>query len=143
MYNGLLHLHSGLRWIVLILILIAIFNSLRGKDRFGPGDARFPLLAMITTHIQLLVGFSLYFISPKVVFASESMKDPILRFFLVEHLAGMLIAIALITIGYSRMKRALEPKKKHRQVVLFYLIGLAIMLISSPWPFTKYAGGWG
>lgn len=138
------HAHSGLRWLVLILLLAAIFNALtkwKGGKTFQEGDRKLNLFTLIATHIQLLVGLGLYFISPNVVFDASSMKDPQLRFFLVEHISLMILAIALITVGYSRAKRALEDGKKFKTTFLFFLIGLILILIAIPWP-PKYGAGW-
>lgn len=145
MYNGLLHAHSGLRWLVLLFLIISIIQAFanRGKAEVKASDKRFPLLTLITAHTQLILGFILYFISPKVIFGAEAMKDSILRFFLVEHLFGMLVAIILITIGYSKFKKAETPLPKWSKILVFYTIALIIILISIPWPFTQYAGGWG
>jgi len=146
MYNILVHAHSGLRWIVLILLLLAIGNSLikwLGKKPFGAGDQKINLFAMSSTHLQFLIGLVLYFISPKVIFEAEAMKNPTMRFFLVEHLSIMILAIAAITIGYSRAKRISEDGKKFRTAFIFFLIGLILILAGIPWPFQGYGTGWG
>lgn len=138
------HAHSGLRWVVLVLLLAAIVNAFskwRGRKPFTEGDRKLGLFTFISTHIQLLVGLVLYFMSPNVVFAASSMKEPQLRFFLVEHIALMVLAIAVISIGYSRAKRALEDSQKFRTTFLFFLIGLILILIAIPWP-PKYGAGW-
>jgi ABC-type Na+ efflux pump permease subunit len=145
MYNGIIHAHSGLRWLVLIFLIISIIQSI-GKRKNAEklsSDKRFPLLTLIFTHLQLLLGFVLYFISPKVVFSSEAMGDPILRFYLVEHMFGMLVAIVLITIGYSKFKRIESANSAWSKILVFYTIGLILILISIPWPFGEYGGGWG
>ena len=74
--------------------------------------------------------------------SAEAMSDRLLRFFTVEHLVGMLIAITLITIGYSRAKRHSTDLKKFRATFWFYLIGLIVILLSIPWPFQGYGTGW-
>ena len=66
---------------------------------------------------------------------SAVMKDPGLRFFAVEHLAGMLIAIILIHIGKTQGKKPIGDKAKHRRTMIFYLVALLIILASIPWPF--------
>ena len=145
MYSGLVHLHSGLRWIALILILIAIVNAatkMNGKREFTDMDKRWNLFALISTHIQLVIGLVLYTMSPKVSFVSGVMKDAQLRFFTVEHILMMLIGIALITIGYSRAKRQSEAGPKFKTTFWFYLIGLVVILSRIPWPGT-YGAGWG
>lgn len=139
------HAHSGLRWLVLISIIIAIINAIGktgGQKAFTDKDKKTGLFALIFTHLQLLLGLLLYFTSPKVVFSSEAMKSDVLRFFLVEHSLLMLIAVALITIGYSRSKRALEPGKKFKSILIFYVLGLLLMLIGIPWPFMDYGTSW-
>jgi membrane protein DedA with SNARE-associated domain len=98
--------------------------------------------AMTFTHLQLLLGLILYFISPKVVFAASSMKDAFLRFFLVEHIGLMLVAVALITIGFVRSQRAEQPSAKYKSLIIFYSIALVIILAAIPWPFRGLASGW-
>lgn len=143
MYNGLLHAHSGLRWVVLILLLVSIFNAFSKKKNgtWGAGDKKMALFTLIFTHIQLLIGIGIYFQSAKVSFASGVMTDGFARFYTVEHVLGMIIAIALITIGYSKSKRADTDTKKFGAVATFYLIGLILILASIPWPFRENLGG--
>ena len=146
LYGILVHAHSGLRWLVLIALLWAIGNAFmkwRGEKAFLPSDRKLNASALGITHLQVILGLILYFISPKVIFESGSMKDGMLRFFLVEHITMMLIAVVLITIGNSRAKKATEDVKKHKTTFIFFLIGLLIMLASIPWPFIeKYKAGW-
>lgn len=143
MYNMLLHAHSGLRWLVLVFLILAIVTAWGkwSKQTAYPGG-KLPLLGLIFTHIQLLLGLALYFISPKVQFASGVMKDTTLRFYTVEHIALMLIAIVLITMGYSKAKRQAPEPLGHRTVVRYYAIGLALILLSIPWPFRGLGAGW-
>src|SRR5690606_15087699 len=105
MYVGFLHLHSALRYVVLILLIIAVIKAWmnwQGKKEFKPGDKKIYLFTLIAAHIQLLVGLVLYFISPIVdqVYADfgAAMKDAMLRFWGMEHFVMMLLAIILITI---------------------------------------------
>lgn len=72
----------------------------------------------------------------------EAMKNPELRFWSVEHISMMLIAIILITIGSVRAKRVLTDEAKHKQVAVFFLIALAIIFIAIPWPWKEIARGW-
>jgi membrane associated rhomboid family serine protease len=104
MYEILKHTHSGLRWVALILILFAIYNSITAKE-FTKREKLINLFSMVSLHTQLLLGLVLYFISPRISFASGWMKDASFRFYGMEHLAGMLIAVALITIGYVKSKK--------------------------------------
>jgi NADH:ubiquinone oxidoreductase subunit 2 (subunit N) len=145
MYEGLGHAHSGLRWIVLLLLILAVgiaFRKLRSGRPFGDSDRRFALFALIATHLQLVLGLILYFISPNVQFISGMMKDPILRFYTVEHISLMLIAIALITIGYSKAKRRETADGKFRAIATYYSLGLVLILVAIPWPFRELGAGW-
>ena len=145
MYTGLLHAHSGLRWIVLVLIVWALIKAVSGwmgQKEFKKSDRIAALLALIFTHIQLLIGLVLYFISPKVSFEPGVMESQILRFYTVEHSLMMIIAIALITFGFSTAKRLEEGLTKHKRIAITYGIGLLIMIASIPWPFRGLGSGW-
>ncbi len=145
MYEILKSAHSGLRWLVLAAIIIAIVNSFgktKGGITFSPKDKKKALFALIFTHIQLLLGLALYFISPKVVFDGASMKSDVMRFYLVEHSVMMLLAVVLITIGYSKAKRIAMDGKKFKTIMIYYGLGLILILISIPWPFRGLGGSW-
>jgi len=142
MYEILKHTHSGLRWVALILILWAIFNSITAKE-FTKREKLVNLFSMVSLHTQLILGLILYFISDKVKFFDGWMKEPtgIYRFYGIEHLAGMIIAIALITVGYVKSKKGNSPAEIYKPIKLFYIIGLILILESIPWPFRANLGG--
>ena len=142
MYEILKHTHSGLRWVALILILLAIYNSITAKE-FGKRQKLINLFSMVSLHTQLILGLVLYFISPRVRFYQGWMKDAEDRFYGMEHLAGMVIAIALITFGYVKSKKGTTPAEIYKPIKLFYIIGLILILASIPWPFrANLGGGW-
>ena len=148
-YSFLLHLHSVLRWIVLLLLLVAIFNSLvAGSRPFIRSDARTGSLLTGFADLQLLIGVALYFFGSRGYKIIETqgwtpaMKGPD-RFFAVEHFAGMLIAVILLHIGKAQGRKAISDRAKHRRTVLFYLLALLIILISIPWPFRQIGAGSG
>lgn len=150
MYIGLLHLHSFLRWIVLLAIIATFVRSLFGllnKSAYSPLDKTLSLISLISTHIQLLIGFILYFVSPIVSAGladmGGAMKDPTLRFWTIEHISVMIIAIIFITLGYSLSKRAVNDSDKHKKVALFFGLGLLLILIRIPWPFMEIGQGRG
>lgn len=95
---------------------------------------------MIALHIQLVLGIVLYFISDLVRAGwsdfGAAMKEPMLRFWAVEHNLGMLIAITLITLGRISLKKTPADVSKHKKTALYFLFGLLIILISIPWPFS-------
>lgn len=144
-YPILVHIHSSLRWLVLLFIIAAIVNAglkLTRKSSSNCNDCAFNRLALIFMHLQLVLGLVLYFISPKVVFDATSMKDSLLRFFLVEHIGLMIIAVILITIGYVKSDRAVDELKKQKQVLVYFSIALLLILVSIPWPFRGFGAGW-
>lgn len=143
MYSGLVHAHSGLRWIALILLVVAVIVAIgkwQGRSGYTEGNRKLYLFTLIAVHTQLLLGLALLFISPKVNFSMLSEK--LYRFYSVEHTAGMLIAIVLVTIGYSRSKRASDDVTKQRLIGIFYGLGLLLILASIPWPFRIAGAGW-
>lgn len=143
LYLILKHAHAGIRWIALIAILTALINSfIKYGKSYNARDKRINLLTIIFLHIQILVGFILYFVSPKVVFSAESMSNRILRFYLVEHISIMILAVAIATIGYSFSKRAGFDSKKHMRISIFYGIALILILLAIPWPWQNYAASW-
>ncbi|WP_411274765.1 cytochrome B [Daejeonella sp.] len=132
MYNFLLGLHSGLRYIVLLLLGIAIILSvtaLFGKKDYTQTNRKINLFTMIATHTQLLAGLILYFFSPLVQYGNmgEAMKNTIARYWTVEHAVLMFFAVALITVGHARSKRGALSINKHRAISLYY--GLAVLVI--------------
>ena len=138
----LVRTHSGLRWVVLALMIYAIFNALRKKDFYAKSDRLLNMFAMVSLHIQLVIGLILYFTSAKVSIVEGWMKNQLLRFYGMEHISLMIIAIILVTIGHAKAKRASEPAKKHKTILLFYAIGLILILASIPWPFRKLGADW-
>ena len=129
-YSIVQQLHSVMRYAVIVLVLMAIIQSLLGwlgKNPYTPFNKKINLFAMISAHTQLLVGIVLYFLSPLVQFNSTTMKNETTRYFTVEHWVMMIIAIVLITIGHSKSKKLVLPEAKHRVVFIFY--GLALLVV--------------
>jgi len=144
MYNMLKHAHSGIRWILLILLIYAVFNAYtkwKGNNAYQEKDRKLNLFTFIATHVQLLLGLGLYFISPKVQFTGEVMKNAVGRFYTVEHLSLMLIAVILITVGNIKSKKMAEDGRKFKTVFTYFAIALLLILISIPWPFRAALGG--
>ncbi|AFD08438.1 hypothetical protein [Solitalea canadensis] len=134
MYTGLLHLHSFMRWIALILLIIAVVKAVSAWNNssklYTEGNRKLNLFTLISVHLQLVIGFVLYFVSPKVQFGASTMKDALIRYFSVEHAFMMIIAIVLITIGYSKAKRLEIGFEKHKKIAVFYGLGLLVILVS-------------
>lgn len=142
MYEILVRSHSGLRWIALLLLLLAIANALKSKNSgvYLKKDKMINLFGMVFLHVQLLLGLILYFMSPKVTFAAGWMKVAWMRFFGMEHILIMLIAIVLVTIGRKKAEKENAAARKHAKIALWYTIGLILIIASIPWPFRENLG---
>ena len=137
----MIHLHSLLRWAVLALLFIVLIKSLISlmkKKEFSESDAKTGLFLMIFTHLQLILGLVLYFTQgwASAPFA-ESMKDAGMRFWKVEHIFAMLLAITLITIGRIRTKKLIGTLKGNKIAFVFYGLSLIIILWAIPWEVTR------
>jgi hypothetical protein len=131
MYTGLLHTHSSIRYLVLLLLIAVIIKSLIGlmnKKPFEKADNMLSLFLLIFTHIQFLAGLALYFVSPFVQFGGQTMSDKMTRYWTVEHITGMLIAVVIITIARSTSKRMSDPVAKHKRLFIFNTIALVIII---------------
>ena len=143
--EALKHAHSGLRWIALILLLVAIVNAAKSQNsgNYMKKDKMINLFAMIFLHIQLLIGLGLYFSSSKVNFIEGWMSKEILRFYGMEHLIGMLLAIIIVSRGRSNAEKKMKgSRNKHRKILKTYLIALILILAFIPWPFRGLGAGW-
>jgi NADH:ubiquinone oxidoreductase subunit 2 (subunit N) len=136
MYHFVQKFHSGWAYLALLLLLVAIINSLIGmtsKKEFTPKDRKIAMFGLIATHIQFVVGLILYFVSPLGKAALGNMSDAATRLTSLEHPLINLIAIILITIGWSKHKRAANSQAKFRFITMFYGLGLVLILSRIPW----------
>jgi hypothetical protein len=142
MYTALLVIHSWLRWIVILSGLAALGGAVGGvSTRRGwlPVDNLRLTIFGTSLDVQMLIGLILYiFLSPVTEsgFADMrlTMRDPILRFFVVEHITGMIVAVALTHIGRARVRKASEAAARHRTVLIFIGLAMVALLLSIPWP---------
>lgn len=136
MYHFIQKFHSGWAYLALVLLFIATANSLYGyltKKEFTAKDRKIALFGLIGVHIQLVVGLILYFVSPLGSASFGQMKDSALRLTSLEHPLINLIAIALITIGWSKHKKAATSEAKFKVLSFLYAIGLLLILSRIPW----------
>ncbi len=148
--SALIHAHSGLRWVALFLLIFAIFNAAKSQasGKYEKKDKMINLFSMAMLHVQLLIGFVLYFFSSKVAFVEGWMSSDVAggmyRFYGMEHFLGMVVAIAIITMGRSKAEKKLKgTRDKHRRILVSYTIGLLIILAMIPWPFREaLRGAW-
>ncbi|SEK75969.1 hypothetical protein [Parapedobacter koreensis] len=135
MYTGIRHLHATLAYVLLAGLIISILYVLFAYLQNKAYNRKMALLGLICAHLQLVVGLIMYFVSPYGIknASGTAMKDSIARLYFLEHPLIMLIAIVLITIGYSRAKRLAPAKKQNGTVAVFYLIALVLILSRIPW----------
>jgi hypothetical protein len=136
MYQGLVHLHSALRWVILILLIICILQAFTKNEKI----AKTSLWLLISSHIMLLLGLFQYFSSEVVGFSmierlggfGNVMKDSFARFWVVEHISAMILAIVLITMARGRAKRL-----NFGPAQWMYIVALIFILAAVPWPFRE------
>jgi high-affinity Fe2+/Pb2+ permease len=144
-YLTFLHVHSVMRWIVLLFLTWSVVNALikwTGKKTPVKTDRLVSLLAVAGIHVQLVLGIVLFFISPKVVFNEFTMSNALIRFFTVEHSLLMLISVVLITIGFVRFKRSVSASAGFKKLFIYHGISLLLILIAIPWPWRNLGAGW-
>lgn len=140
MYVGLLQLHNVTRWLVLVAAVYAIVVSLRGlfsKKAWTKGDQRAGLIYSSLLGVQLILGLWLYFISPVVQSGlrdmASTMQNSQIRFFVVEHITLMILAVIVAQLGYSLSKRATTDRAKFLRSSLGYIVATVLVLFGIPW----------
>ncbi len=146
MYPLILTLHSILRWIVLILAIVAVVRALIGwfgKKEWMALDNRLGMLLSAGMDLQVLLGLILYiFLSPLTATALQdfgaAMSNGSLRYWSVEHILLMIVALILIHVGRATSKVAEEATRKHKRAAIFFGLATSAILIAIPWPFLSY-----
>lgn len=140
MYNIIQPIHSYLAFAALLLLLYATINGILGSGNekaFEAKDANINKFALIATHTMFLLGLILLFVSPiaQSAFADmkTAMKDSTVRAAVIEHPFVNIIAVALVTIGNARVKRAVGNGRKFKQTAIFFGIALLLILSRIPW----------
>lgn len=141
MYIGFLHLHNTLRWLLLIVLVVILIKYMAGWMRNQPWKKSDNILGIVLAwliDLQLITGLALYFfLSPITEMAfrnfGAAMKDPDLRFYAVEHISMMVIAVVLVHIGREKSKRTKTDIGKFRTSSVFYLIALVVLIAAIPW----------
>ena len=136
MYEIIQKAHSGWAYLVIAFLAIAVVTALIGyssKKEFTGKDKKIMLFALIFSHIQLVFGLVLYFVSPLGKAVLGQMKDPALRLTSLEHPLINIIALVLITIGWSKHKKLVDSNAKFKTFAIFYTIGLLLILLRIPY----------
>ncbi|MBI3510645.1 MAG: cytochrome B [Bacteroidetes bacterium] len=134
------HVHSVLRWALLLLLIMAIvksFSGWKGKKAFTDGDRKVALFTVIFAHTQLVIGLVLYIMGKwyQHIDTTDEMVKSVHRFFAMEHSTMMILAIAFITIGSVSSKKASAAENKHKRIFAWFLTALMLILAAIPWPF--------
>jgi len=136
MYEFIQKFHSVLAYFALVFLILIVINALVGlssKREFAEKDRKLGLIGLIFIHIQLVAGLVLYFVSPLGKAALGEMKNAELRLTSLEHPLINIIAIILITIGWSRHKKLTNSSAKFKSFLVFYGLGLLLILARIPW----------
>jgi hypothetical protein len=136
MYDVVLFLHSWLRWVVLALGVLATFGALMET---GVKPAKTGLIFTIALDLQVLLGLLLYFgLSPITAVAfhdfGAAMRDPLLRFWAVEHAATMLLAVIFAHVGNVLAKKATTPESRRARQIIWFSLATVAMIARTPWP---------
>ncbi len=137
-----LFLHSILRYVIVIAALAAVVLAFRGwltRKPFTALDDRLGMIFTSSMHLQLLIGLLLYGVFSQLTQAAfnnmgAAMTNPALRFYAVEHISMMIVAVVIATVGRSLSRRAKDDTAKHRMAAIFYTIALIVVFVSIPWP---------
>lgn len=137
-FTSVLVLHSWLRWVALGLLIASLILAAKKDD--GPTARRLSVFTIIGFDVQALLGLLLYaFLSPvtKTAFADfgAAMKTSSVRFFAVEHIFGMIIAVVLVHVGHALAKRAADAAAAAKKRLIFFALALVVTFLSIPWPF--------
>jgi len=146
---ALLQIHSILRWVIIMLLVLSIIQSFLGwikRRELREWDSRLWLFTMISTHITLLVGLILLLfgrfgiLSSGIPAGTHLMQDRFYRFFWIEHPAGMILATLFITIGRGVVKKQIADPFKYKRAFFLFLLALLIILATVPWPGREIIG---
>ncbi|MBL8096235.1 MAG: hypothetical protein JNL73_18810 [Anaerolineales bacterium] len=141
-YDIVLFLHSILRYVIVLAALGAVVLAFRGwftRQAFTALDERLGMIFTSSMHLQLLIGLLLYAVFSPLTQAAfmnmgAAMTSAPLRFYAVEHIAMMILAVIVATVGRVLSRRAKDDAAKHRMAAIFYTIAIILVFVSIPWP---------
>lgn len=135
--NTVFHMHSGLRWLILLLIVLVTLKSILGWLSGGNYSKFDKIIGSITIgllDVQLLLGLVLYFFYS--AFTKELTFNVINaegRFWAVDHLLLMLFAVLAAHIGKMIATKSPDASVKFRFQAIFFSISLILMIFGIPW----------
>ncbi len=141
MYSLVLILHSWLRWAAVVAGVGATLAALTGRQSVSQPDSsdRWGLAFLITMDLQFLIGLLLYFVLSPTMAAirqdfAAAMRDSGARFWAVEHLGTMLVAVIMVHVGRVLARKASTPGAKRSRLLICFAIATVAMLAAIPWP---------
>jgi len=141
MYTTVLIVHSWLRWAAIAAGLVAIYQTLTTPpiDSWQSRTDRWGLAFMVTMDVQMLLGLVLYLaLSPNTaaMFSDfgAAMRDPVARFWAVEHVGAMLFAVVMIHVGRILARHAMTMAAKRSRLLIFFTAAMVAILAATPWP---------
>lgn len=145
-YALLLLIHSWNRWLAVLALLattgLAWYGWLSNKP-YAKRDAILRGATVGLNHLQIIIGFVLYFQSPLVAYLRSdrhgSLQVPEVAFFGVIHISVMVIAALVLTVGGAIARRGETDAKKFRTVVIFFTIAIVLILLAMPSPISPFA----
>ncbi|MFD1140326.1 hypothetical protein ACFQ4C_04370 [Larkinella insperata] len=146
MYSALLFFHSAFRWLVLVSLLYALYRGLTGwlgHRPYSKSDNSVRHITATISHIQLMIGYTLYFNSPIISYFranfSQASRQLEFLFFGLIHITLMTVAVFFITIGSAAAKRRETDEAKFKTMTVWFLLALLIIFTAIPWPFSPLA----
>lgn len=144
LYSAFLIGHSWIRWVVVaaaVLVVLRSLLALGGRRGWTPADERAARFFTSALDLQMLIGLALYFyFSPLMSILRQQMamvmRDDAMRYWIIEHPFGMILAVVLAHVGRVRIKKAGDPRRKHRLALIFFGLALVVIAGSIPWPGT-------
>lgn len=143
MYQILLPLHSLTRWLVLIFLIFTIFRAYQArskKQHFSNFDNILRMITVNVVQLQFCIGIALYLLSPVVRYFLHNFSEAVhlreIRFFGMEHITMMVLAVGVITIGSGKVNKATDDQQKYKIMIIWFSIGLLLILTSIPWSFS-------
>ena len=148
LYTTLLTLHNLLRWVVVILGVIALARAWTGwisKRPYTPADSRIGMIFGGMFDLQVLLGLILYFIPGTFTYTAfrnfgPAMGDSVTRFFALEHILMMLISLVVVHIGSARAKKTAGDPARHRVTALWFSAAFLILFLAIPWSPASFLG---
>lgn len=146
MQTILLYLHSGLRYLIIILLLWSLSTAITGlvkRKEYTERVRKIYTSTRMLLNLQMLIGLALYFMMGFFHLLGKlgSISDQA-AFFTIAHISGMIVGITLINIGYFLATKAETDRKKYKRITIFYGIGSLIIFLMIPWPFFHSWATW-